>query len=226
MVQVAGHHPYRHRRHRSHLARRGPRRHRRPGGADRAHPTPDQGRRRRPPEGHAGPVLAPGRRLPDHHPPGTGRRRRSRDRRRAGAQHPRGRSPRRRPAGRHHGGADPRPPHRHPHRHHRHHPRNPRHHITLRLDTTGSVTAWGPDGHPYHAPPPAAAQPWPQPSADPLPTWDGHRLDHHWIATCLAEATTTSTSSIVSSPTAPTKFPAGNREAPPHLADEESGYRM
>ncbi len=92
-----------------------------------------------------------------------------------------------------------------------------RHHITLRLDTTGAVTAWGPDGHPYHAPPPAAAQPWPQPSADPLPTWDGHRLDHHWIATCLAEA--------VAPGSAPAEFPAGNREAP-HLASEGSSYRM
>lgn len=24
---------------------------------------------------------------------------------------------------------------------------------------------------------------------DPLPTWDGHRLDHHWIAACLAQPT-------------------------------------
>ncbi|MEZ5411376.1 MAG: DUF222 domain-containing protein [Acidimicrobiales bacterium] len=62
-----------------------------------------------------------------------------------------------------------------------------RRNITLRLEPTGSVTAWGADGHPYHRPPAPLPQPWPQPTADPLPTWDGHRLDHHWIATCLAQ---------------------------------------
>ncbi len=80
-----------------------------------------------------------------------------------------------------------------------------RHHITLQLDPAGRVTAWGADGHPYHLPPPAAPQPWPQPTTDPLPTWDGQRLDHHWIATCLAEAT--GTASMVSPPA---EFPAGN----------------
>lgn len=64
-----------------------------------------------------------------------------------------------------------------------------RHHISLRLEADGTVTAWGPNGHPYHQPAPAAVQPWPRPTADPLPTWDGHRLDHHWIAACLAQPT-------------------------------------
>jgi hypothetical protein len=65
-----------------------------------------------------------------------------------------------------------------------------RRNITLRLEPTGAVTAWGADGHPYHTPTAPLPQPWPQPTADPLPTWDGHRLDHHWIATCLAQPTT------------------------------------
>ena len=93
-----------------------------------------------------------------------------------------------------------------------------RHHITLHLDTNATLTAWGPDGHPYHAPPPATAQPWPQPTADPLPTWDGHRLDHHWIATCLAEPTTPASGG-------PTELPAGNRQAPQHPT-REGAHKM
>ncbi len=65
-----------------------------------------------------------------------------------------------------------------------------RRHIELRLHPDGTVTAWGADGRPYHQPVLGAAQPWPRPTADPLPTWDGYRLDHHWIATCLAEVAT------------------------------------
>jgi len=65
-----------------------------------------------------------------------------------------------------------------------------RRHITLRLHPDGTVTAWGADGRPYHQPVAGSAQPWPRPTADPLPTWDGYRLDHHWIATCLAHSGT------------------------------------
>ncbi len=82
-----------------------------------------------------------------------------------------------------------------------------RRHITLRLDLDGAVSAWGPDGRPYHVVPAPAAQAWPQPTADPLPTWDGHRLDHHWIATCLAEAIAGASPGTPN----PTGFPAGNR---------------
>ncbi|MEZ5412189.1 MAG: DUF222 domain-containing protein [Acidimicrobiales bacterium] len=96
-----------------------------------------------------------------------------------------------------------------------------RHHITLRLDRSGTVTAWGPDERPYHHPMPAAAQPWPEPTAEPLPTWDGQRLDHHWIATCLAEAITTA-----SHPSAPSEFPAGNRGAASQDVARKGAYRM
>ena len=65
-----------------------------------------------------------------------------------------------------------------------------RRNITLCLAPDGAVSAWGADGRPYHTPIVAAAQPQPQPTADPLPNWHGERLDHHWIATCLAEAIT------------------------------------
>lgn len=65
-----------------------------------------------------------------------------------------------------------------------------RRNISLRLEADGVVTAWGADGRPYHSPPAPLPQPWPRPTADPLPTWDGQRLDHHWIATCLAQPTT------------------------------------
>jgi len=61
--------------------------------------------------------------------------------------------------------------------------------ITLVLRPDGTVTARDSDGRALHRPIMATAQPWPEPTADPMPNWHGERLDHHWIATCLAEAT-------------------------------------
>ncbi len=64
-----------------------------------------------------------------------------------------------------------------------------RRNLTLVLHADGTVTGRASDGQPLHAPLVATTQPRPEPTADPVPNWDGERLDHHWIATCLAEAT-------------------------------------